>query len=257
MSLILLEVTEQVACITLNRPEKFNAFIREMSLQLQAALDACKDPAIRSVIIRGAGKAFCSGQDLTEAIDPNGPSIEKIIQEHYNPIVTRINLLEKPVVAAVHGVAAGAGANLALCCDLVIAANSALFIQAFSKIGLVPDTGGSFFLPRLVGLQRAAGLMMLADKITAPEAVQMGMIWQAVEDAVFDQETNRTAQRLAAMPTKALAGIKEQLRLSVTNTLEDQLAVEDRLQQQAAKTEDFQEGVKAFLEKRAPLFKGK
>lgn len=257
MSLILVEVKEQVAYITLNRPEKYNAFNREMSLQLQAALDECRADNIRAVLITGAGKAFCSGQDLTEAIDPNGPSIERIIQEHYNPIVTRIHSLSKPVVAAVHGVAAGAGANLALCCDLVIAANSASFIQAFSKIGLVPDTGGSYFLPRLVGLQRAAGLMMLADKITATDAAQMGMIWRALDDSSFMQEATNTVQQLATMPTKALALIKEQLRLSATNTLEEQLAVEDRLQQQAAKTEDFKEGVQAFLEKRKPVFIGK
>lgn len=257
MALILLEVKEQIAHITLNRPEKFNAFTREMSLELQAALDECKAESIRAVVLSGAGKAFCSGQDLTEAIDPQGPSIQKIIQEHYNPIVTRISKLPKPVVAVVHGVAAGAGANLALCCDLVIAGKSANFIQAFSKIGLVPDTGGSYFLPRLIGLQRAAGLMMLADKVSGEEAANMGMIWKAVEDEFLMQEAMATAKALAAMPTVALGLIKEQLRGSATNTLEQQLNVEDKLQQQAAATADFKEGVQAFLEKRKPVFKGK
>ena len=257
MAEILFEVKDQVAHITLNRPEKFNAFNRAMALQLQAALDECQADTIRAVLITGAGKAFCSGQDLTEAIDPGGPSIEKIIQEHYNPIVTRINYLSKPVLAAVHGVAAGAGANLALCCDIVLAGNSASFIQAFSKIGLVPDTGGTYFLPRLVGLQRAAGLMMLADKINGIEAEKMGMIWRAVEDEKLMEEAKTTVKLLANMPTQALGLIKEQLRASVTNTLEQQLAVEDKLQQKAAATHDFREGVQAFLEKRKPLFQGK
>lgn len=256
MGSILFEMKEQVAVITLNRPEKFNAFNRDMALQLQALLDQCADATCRAVLITGAGKAFCSGQDLGEAIDPQGPGMERILKEHYNPIITRIRSLQKPVVAAVNGVAAGAGANIALSCDLCIACNSASFIQAFSKIGLVPDSGGSFFLPRLVGWQRAAGLMMLGEKVSSTEALQMGLIWKTAADEQLQEEALALAKQLAAMPTQALALIKEQLNQSATNNLAQQLALEDRLQQQAAATEDFKEGVNAFLEKRKPLFKG-
>lgn len=257
MSTLLQEIKGPLAILTLNRPDKYNAFNRDMALSLQTALDACADPSIRAVLITGAGKAFCSGQDLAEAIDPQGPGMKKILAEHYNPIVRRIVALEKPVVAAVNGVAAGAGANLALCCDLVVATESASFIQAFSKIGLVPDTGGSFFLPRLVGPQKAAGWMMLGDKIGAREAEQHGMIYAVYPDADFRMAAQTLAEQLAQMPTQALARIKKQLQLSATQTLEQQLQTEDDLQQEAAATRDFQEGVNAFLEKRNPRFEGK
>lgn len=256
MSSILFELKGSIAFITLNRPDKFNAFNQEMALSLQAILDDCKDPAVRAVQVTGAGKAFCAGQDLAEVTDPEGPGMSRILSEHYNPIVTRIRELEKPVIAAVNGVAAGAGANLALCCDIVVAARSALFIQAFSKIGLVPDTGGSFFLPRLIGWQKAAALMMLGDKVSAEEAERMGMIYKFFDDAGFAAGCQQITETLAAMPTRALHLIKNELQWSTTHTLYEQLQLEDQLQQKAAQTHDFQEGVAAFLGKRIPVFKG-
>ncbi len=257
MSTLLKEINGPLAILTLNRPEKYNAFNREMALALQAALDECADPSIRAVMITGSGKAFCSGQDLAEAIDPNGPGMKKILAEHYNPIVRRIVALEKPVVAAVNGVAAGAGANLALCCDITVATTSASFIQAFSKIGLVPDTGGSYFLPRLVGKQKATAWMMLGDKIGAREAEQYGMIYAVYPDADFSKAARELAEQLSQMPTQALARIKKQVQLSFSQSLEQQLQTEDDLQQESAATRDFQEGVNAFLEKRNPRFEGK
>lgn len=257
MSTLIKEIKGSLAILTLNRPDKYNAFNRDMALSMQAALDECSDPSIRAVLITGAGKAFCSGQDLAEAIDPNGPGMKKILGEHYNPIVRKITSLEKPVVAAVNGVAAGAGANLALCCDITVAAESASFIQAFSKIGLVPDTGGSFFLPRLVGKQKATAWMMLGDKIGAREAEQHGMIYAVYPDADFSTAAMNLAEQLSQMPTQALARIKKQVQLSAIQTLEQQLQTEDDLQQEAAATLDFKEGVHAFLEKRNPQFEGK
>jgi 2-(1,2-epoxy-1,2-dihydrophenyl)acetyl-CoA isomerase len=257
MPTLIKEIKGALAVLTLNRPDKYNAFNREMALALQTALDECADPSIRAVLITGTGKAFCSGQDLAEAIDPNGPGMKKILAEHYNPIVRKIVALEKPVVAAVNGVAAGAGANLALCCDITVAAESASFIQAFSKIGLVPDTGGSFFLPRLVGKQKATAWMMLGDKIGAREAEQQGMIYAVYPDADFSTAAMNLAEQLSQMPTQALARIKKQVQLSAIQTLEQQLQTEDDLQQEAAATLDFQEGVNAFLEKRNPRFTGK
>ena len=256
MSSILVEIKDQVATLTLNRPEKFNAFNREMALLLQQELDACRQNEIRAVVITGNGKAFCAGQDLGEVVDPQGPGMARILKEHYNPIVTRIRALGKPVIAAVNGVAAGAGANLALCADITIAGESANFIQAFSKIGLVPDTGGSFFLPRLIGMQRAAALMMTGDKLSAAEAASMGMIWKTVPDQELLAQAMGLAKQLATMPTTALGLIKQQLNASFTNTIEEQLQLEDRLQQQAAATADFREGVQAFLEKRTAHFTG-
>lgn len=257
MASVLLETDNGVAYITLNRPDKLNSFNREMALLLQQLLDDCAaDDTIRCICITGAGKGFCAGQDLAEVVDPNGPGMQKILGEHYNPIISRLRSIAKPIVAAVNGVAAGAGANLALACDIVVASESASFIQAFSKIGLIPDSGGTFHLPKLVGFQRASALMMLGDKVPAAEALQMGMLYKTFPVDSFDAESKKLAKQLAQMPTKALGYIKQALNASLTADLQQQLATEDKLQQQAAATNDFKEGVASFLEKRNPVFKG-
>ncbi len=255
MTSILFEIKNSIAYITLNRPEKYNAFNREMALALQEKLDQCeKNISVRCVYLTGAGKAFSAGQDLTEVVDATG--IENNVVEYYNPIVTKIRNLSKPVLAVVNGVAAGAGANIALCCDIVIAAENASFIQAFSKIGLIPDSGGTYFLPRLIGLQKASALMMLGDKISAKEAEQLGMIYKYFDDDSLATEAENIATELAKLPTRALAFTKEALNKSLHQDLDQQLATEDILQQKAAATNDFKEGVAAFIEKRKPDFKG-
>jgi 2-(1,2-epoxy-1,2-dihydrophenyl)acetyl-CoA isomerase len=256
MSSILFEIKDSVAYITFDRPEKYNACNREMALLLQEKLDECKSKAVRCVYITGSGKAFCSGQDLDEVVDPQGPKIDTIVSEHYNPIITRIRQLQKPVVAAVNGVAAGAGANIALACDIVVASKASSFIQAFSKIGLIPDSGGTFFLPRLVGWQKASALMMLGDKVSAEEAERMGMIYKVFPNESFDDESKKIATTLAAMPTKGLALTKQLLDNSFENNYEDQLHDEEIHQQRAGRTNDYKEGVQAFLEKRKPNFIG-
>src|SRR5215212_827562 len=201
MSSILLKIENGVGIITLNRPDKLNSINREMAMLLQEKLDECaSNAAVRAIYITGAGKGFCAGQDLAEVADPHGPGFDVILSEHYNPIVMRIRALQKPVVAAVNGVAAGAGANIALCCDVVVAAQSASFIQAFSKIGLIPDSSGSYFLPRLIGWQKASALMMLGDKVPAAEAERIGMIYKVIPDESFADESMKIAQTLAQMP---------------------------------------------------------
>jgi 2-(1,2-epoxy-1,2-dihydrophenyl)acetyl-CoA isomerase len=256
MSSILFEIKDAIAFITFNRPDKLNSFDREMALHFQQKLDECKSSEVRCVYITGAGKAFSAGQDLSEVADPNGPGMRRILGEHYNPIITRIRKLEKPVVAAINGVAAGAGANIALCCDIVVAAESASFIQAFSKIGLIPDSGGTYTLPRLIGWQKASALMMLGEKISAADAERMGMIYKVYPDETFAQNSKNIATYLAEMPTKGLAYTKQLLSMSFTTSLEEQLHDEDIFQQKAAQTLDYKEGVNAFIEKRKPQFKG-
>lgn len=256
MPSILFEIKDAIGFITLNRPDKLNSFNREMALLMQETLDKCKDNQVRCVYITGAGKGFSAGQDLSEVADPGGPGMEKILSEHYNPIVTRIRKLEKPVVAAINGVAAGAGANIALCCDIVVASEKASFIQAFSKIGLIPDSGGTFTLPRLIGWQKASALMMLGEKVSAADAEKMGMIYKVFTEETFAENAILIAHYLAKMPTKGLAYTKKVLNHSVVNSWEEQLQDEDIFQQRAAQTADYKEGVQAFLEKRQPVFKG-
>lgn len=255
---VLFQKENGVGYITLNRPDKYNSFNREMSMCLQEYLDDCeKDDEIRCIYITGAGKGFCAGQDLAEASDPSNVDFEKIVREHYNPVIRRFRNIEKPIIAAVNGVAAGAGANIALACDIVLATTSASFIQAFSKIGLIPDSAGTFFLPRLVGMQRAAALMMTGDRVSAEEAAAMGMIYKCYPDDSFEAESKKMAQYLAQMPTRGIGLTKRLLNHTYGNTLEEQLEMEKDIQVQAGQTEDFKEGVMAFLEKRKPVFKGK
>ena len=255
--MIQFEIKEGVGKMTLNRPDKYHSFVREMALQLQDALDKCNDDkSVRAILITATGKAFCAGQDLGEATDPNGPDLTQIVQEHYNPIIKKIRNMEKPVVAAVNGVAAGAGASIALCCDIVVATKSASFIQAFSKIGLIPDSGGTFFLPRLIGMQKAAALMMTAEPVTATDAVNMGMIYKVFSDDSFEEESWKLVSKLAVMPTKGLGLTKRLLNASYSNNFEEQLDMEDKCQTIAGNTSDFKEGIEAFFEKRKPNFKG-
>ena len=257
MDSILFELKNNIAFIRFNRPEKFNSFNREMALLFQKYLDDCaasKD--VRCVLITANGKAFSAGQDIGELTGDKQISFDKILSEHFNPIILKIRGLEKPVVCAVNGVAAGAGANIALCCDIVVASKSATFIQAFSKLGLIPDSGGTYFLPRLIGLQKATAIMMLGDKVSATEAVDMGMIYKYFEDDVFEKESISIAEILSQMPTRGLAFTKKALNHSMQSNLFDQLQLEDKLQFKAGHTDDYKEGINAFIEKRKPTFKG-
>ncbi|MBU2922849.1 enoyl-CoA hydratase/isomerase family protein [Winogradskyella psychrotolerans] len=255
---ILLKIENKIAYITLNRPEVFNSFNREMAFLLHDTLDACEaNKDVRAIVLTGNGKAFCAGQDLKEVTDPDlNPGFKKILEEHYNPIITRIRSIRKPIIGAINGVAAGAGANIALACDIVVAHEKVSFIQAFSLIGLVPDSAGTFFLPRLIGFQKALALAMLGDKIGAEEAEKMGMIYKCVPTEEFEETIDKLALKLANMPTKALGMIKELFNKSMTNDLESQLALESQLQIEAAQSDDYKEGVAAFIEKRQPNFKG-
>lgn len=259
MASINTEIKNKIAYLSFNRPEVFNSFNREMALLLQSELDAVEiNPEVRAIVITGIGKAFCAGQDLKEVTSPElNPGFKKILEEHYNPILTRIRKIEKPVIGAINGVAAGAGANIALACDVVVASEKASFIQAFSKIGLVPDSAGTFFLPRLIGFQKASALMMLGDKVSPEEAEKLGMVYKVFSSDNFMDEVHILAQTLANMPTKALGLTKQLLNNSLNNSLEEQLALESKFQIEAAQSEDYAEGVDAFVNKRKPEFKGK
>ncbi|GIV27461.1 MAG: 2-(1,2-epoxy-1,2-dihydrophenyl)acetyl-CoA isomerase [Bacteroidia bacterium] len=258
MSVLEIKKENQVTYLYLNRPEKFNSFNREMAFALQNALrESEQDDNCRCVVLSGNGKAFCAGQDLAEAIDKNGPGILNIVMQHYNPIIKLIRELKKPIIAAVNGVAAGAGANIALCCDIVIASENASFIQAFSKIGLIPDSGGTYFLPRLIGFQRASALMMTGDKVSANDALQMGMVYKVFPADAFEQEYKKLAEQIAQMPTQALVATKKLLNQTFESTLDTQLEQEANSQNELSISYDYREGVNAFLEKRQPVFKGK
>lgn len=250
------EIEEGVALITLNRPDKLNSFDNAMGSNLQQVLDHCmENDEVRCVLLTGAGRGFCAGQDLEEAISGVG-DIEDHVENKYNPMVRKIRAIEKPVIAAVNGVAAGAGANLAFCCDIVVATESAKFIQSFINIGLIPDTGGTYFLPRLVGLHKASVMTMLGEKMTAHEAKDLGLVYKVFADGEMLGGAKQLAKRMAQMPTKGIGLTKRALNVSLFHSLDEQLAVERELQGVAGRTADNAEGINAFLEKRKPVFKG-
>jgi 2-(1,2-epoxy-1,2-dihydrophenyl)acetyl-CoA isomerase len=261
MDSILVSLDAGVLAVTLNRPDKLNAFNPEMHQRLKAALERARDePEVRAVLLTGAGRGFCAGQDLAERNVAAGAApidLSVTIGSYYNPLIRRMRELPKPIVCAVNGVAAGAGANIALACDLVLAARSASFVQAFARIGLLPDSGGTYFLPRLAGMARAMGLAMLAEKLSAEDAERWGLIWKAVDDAQLMDEAASLARTLADGPTRAYGLIKKALYASASNTLDAQLDMERDLQREAGVSEDYREGVAAFMAKRKPVFKGK
>ena len=260
MSLILTDLKNSTLFITLNRPEKYNSFTEPMALELQEALKRAKSNDVRCVVIKGNGKAFCGGQDLpevTERAKEKNYSLADTVETSYNPIIRAIRNLEKPVVCAVQGTAAGAGANIAFACDIIIASKQAVFVQAFSKIGLIPDSGGTWFLPRLAGMARANALYLLDEKLSAGKAVEYGLITKAVDHDKLAEEVEKIAAKLADMPTRGFGLYKKAVNASYNHTLEEQLSLEADLQAKAGKTDDYKEGVQSFLEKRIPAFKGK
>jgi 2-(1,2-epoxy-1,2-dihydrophenyl)acetyl-CoA isomerase len=258
-STILFDISDRVATLTLNRPDKLNAFTAEMHAELKDALArvAAPDASARVLLITGAGRGFCAGQDLSQRAGPATPDLGETLETRFNPLIRTLRGLELPVIGAVNGVAAGAGASLALACDITLAARSASFLQAFAKIGLIPDSGSTFFLPRLIGEARARGLALLADKIGAEQAAAWGLIWKVVDDDRLMPEAAELARHLATQPTRGLALIKQALNRSAANDLDRQLDLERDLQRIAGRTEDYREGVAAFLAKRPPQFKGR
>jgi 2-(1,2-epoxy-1,2-dihydrophenyl)acetyl-CoA isomerase len=258
---LLSERANGVLTLTLHRPDVLNSFTREMALALQAALaDAATDDQVRAVVITGAGRGFCAGQDLAEALPQDGgpiPDIGEIVKASYNPIIRAIRTLEKPVLCAVNGIAAGAGANLAFACDLTIAADDASFVESFAKLGLIPDTSGTFFVPRLVGMQRATGMFFLAGKVPAAQAKEWGLIWDVVPKAELMTIVMAMATQLASQATRGFGLTKRALNASFANGLDAQLDVEAQAMHEAGKTADYEEGVRAFLGKRAPVYQGK
>lgn len=254
-------IERAIARLTLDRPDRLNSFNDAMHAEVRDALGALRrDGSARVLVITGAGRGFCAGQDLADrAVAPAGEPVDlgASIERNYKPLVLALRALPMPVIAAVNGVAAGAGANLALACDIVVAAKSASFIQAFSRIGLIPDSGGTWFLPRLVGEARAMGLAMLGERLTAEDAERWGLIWRAIDDAAFAAEVDALADKLAQAPTRALARIKDTLRASMRHGLEEQLDVERDVQRELGTSADYREGVAAFIAKRAPRFCGR
>jgi len=253
---IALEITDGIGLVTLNRPEVMNALNTRMRAELAHAIRAA-GKAARVVVLTGAGRAFCSGQDLGDRVNATNVNLERTLRDEYQPMLKEITDCPVPVIAAVNGAAAGAGANLSLACDVVIAADNAMFLQAFTKIGLIPDAGGTYWLPRQVGMARAMGAALFAERISAKQAAEWGMIWEAIPEAEFDAHWRARAAYLASGPTAAFSRVKQALRASLDNDLEDQLKLEARLQGQCGKSRDFKEGVVAFLEKRPPEFEGR
>ncbi|ENV33073.1 2-(1,2-epoxy-1,2-dihydrophenyl)acetyl-CoA isomerase PaaG [Acinetobacter gerneri] len=257
---IIVKEHNQVGYLTFNRPKNLNSFNELMHQEVAGVLKSwTENNQIRAVVISAEGRGFCAGQDLGDrVVDPNAdsPDLGISIEKYYNPLIKTITQMPKPVICAVNGVAAGAGANIALACDIVIAAKSASFIQVFCRLGLVPDSGGTWFLPRLVGRARAMGLAMLGDKISAEQAVNLGLIWQVCEDAELQDEAERLAEHLATQPTYGLSLIKKAINLAAENSLDDQLILERDLQRMAGRSEDYREGVQAFMQKRTPQYKG-
>ena len=262
MELVLTAASDGVLTLTLNRPDVLNSFNLAMAEALLAALHRAKeDHAIRAVLLTASGRAFCAGQDLAEVLPAADggpmPDLGDVVRRQYNPIIRAIRSLEKPVVCAVNGVAAGAGANIAFACDITIAAEHATFIQSFARIGLIPDSGGTYLLPRLIGLQRAAALTMLGDKLDAARAKEWGLVFDVVPGAMLMESATGIAGRLASMPTRGLGLAKRAFNAGFGNDLETQLALEEDLQRQAGQTADYAEGVRAFVEKRTPTFQGR